>query len=136
MSVYIDDDGNAISRSEALPLVEELARAMCGTSGRDPDMIEINDGPLWRYYVPQAEAILPIIERACREAIEQDRRTFSPTELDQARVEGAAAERERVVAFVREIAEAQRPYHAGEILDTLADHIEANLYLPATVIKP
>ena len=53
-------------------LVEALARAQCATVGFDPDEIMANDAPRWRYYVPGATAVLPIIaarEQAVREAL-------------------------------------------------------------------
>ena len=38
--------------------VEAAARAMCVQGGFDPNEIMANDGPRWRYYVPNARAAL------------------------------------------------------------------------------
>jgi len=40
---------------------EELARVLCCLGGFDPDEIMANDGPRWKYYVPQARAAIAYI---------------------------------------------------------------------------
>ena len=40
---------------------EELARELCHLGGLDPDEIMANDGPRWKYYIPQARAAIAYI---------------------------------------------------------------------------
>lgn len=42
-------------------LVEQAARAMCLQADFNPDEVMSNDGPLWRYYVPQARAAIAAV---------------------------------------------------------------------------
>ena len=69
-------------------LIEQCCRAMCKTGGLDPDEMMPNDGPRWRYYEPQARAVIPVaqapkdariaeLEKALKWIIEQDQRHYS-----------------------------------------------------------
>lgn len=50
-------------------LVEKVARAMCVANHGDPDEDMPNDGPRWKYWVPNARAaIAAVAEWLCLEA--------------------------------------------------------------------
>jgi len=53
---------------------KELARELCHLGGLDPDEIMANDGPRWKYYIPQARAaiayIVPRVREGCANYIE------------------------------------------------------------------
>ncbi len=42
-------------------LVEKVAREMCTKAGWDPDDIMPNDGPRWKYWVPNARAAIAAV---------------------------------------------------------------------------
>lgn len=60
-------------------LVEKVARAMCVANHGDPDEDMPNDGPRWKYWVPNARAAIaaaaewlsedPKAEQCCRDTI-------------------------------------------------------------------
>ena len=48
-------------------MINRVARAVCVQGGFDPDTIQANDGPLWKYYVPGAKAAVEAMKEATYE---------------------------------------------------------------------
>jgi len=52
-------------------MVEKVARAMCVEGGYDPNELMPNDGPRWRYYMPNASAAIRAMREPTPEMIDR-----------------------------------------------------------------
>ena len=53
-------------------LVEQTARAMCIANHGDPDEDMPNDGPRWKYWVPNARAAIAAVAEWLRQELSVD----------------------------------------------------------------